>query len=195
MDLHYYLIASQPVADKPLLPDRFGRKFYIRHLTGPDPLLEALPRPAPVIAHRFDQHCHCIAATVEERLAGCIWLCLAGYQEDEVRSHFRPIPEASTAWDFDVWVAPEHRNSLLFAKLWDQANRYLREQGRTRTLSRISGFNPQSLQSHARLGAAIVQKRVYLVFGNRELCLANRAPRFSFSGSPARIPEVPVTAE
>ncbi|HEY8351300.1 MAG TPA: hypothetical protein VIK87_02045, partial [Sphingomonadales bacterium] len=89
--------------------------------------------------------------------------------------------EQETAWDFDVYVAPEHRMGRTFARLWAAANEYLRARGVRWSLSRISGYNPASFNSHKRLGARVIGRASFLRIGNWQLMWSNRAPYLHLS--------------
>jgi len=193
LNLVYYRIVVQPVAPQPLLPARRGKQFNFQLLTEPAPLLAALPRPSEVIKSRFAQGSICIAALLEDELVGCIWLQQEQYQEDEIRCTFA-LANTQLAWDYDVYIDDKHRMGFLFAKLWDQANEYLRNRHITHTASRISAFNLASLASHSRLGAEPVTSAVYLVLGTRQITFSPDYPWLQYTGRHAQPPRVTVTS-
>jgi hypothetical protein len=174
--LHRYLFVAQPVAELPLLPARRGRSIAVRQLDPQDPLLLHLPLDRQVLAYRAGQGAVCFGAFKEEAIIGCLWLCLSGYDEDEVRCRYLPRPEGRASWDFDVYLLPEHRSGLGFARLWDEANAFLRQRGVAYSWSRISAFNTASLASHARLGAEIAGRATFLRLGPCQVMWANLPP-------------------
>ena len=76
----------------------------------------------------------------ETNSLGYLWLKLQGYEEDEVRCRYVPVPERGTAWDFDIYVAPPYRMGRTFTRMWIAANDFLRSNGIEWTLSRISSL-------------------------------------------------------
>ena len=189
--LIYYHIVVQPVSPEPRLPPHRAKQFQFTTLEKNSDLLKALPRPSAVIEERFAQGSICIAATDEDRFAGCVWLQLGLYNEDEVRTLFEP-KSPNTAWDYDVFVDDRHRMGFLFIKLWDAASAYLRARDVTWTASRISGFNTNSLSSHQRLGAITVQRIVYIVLGRVQLTISGQKPWVHLSLSPSAVPKIQI---
>lgn len=185
--IRYYLVA-QPVPDKALLPPRRGASIVIRLLEDGDSALAGLPLTGTVLRFRFDQGSICFGAFRDNLIVGCLWLCLGPYDEDEVRCRFQPWPEDRTAWDFDVYVQPEHRAGFVFARLWDEANRYLRNRGIQWSISRISAFNSHSLSSHARLGASRCGSLTALRLGRWQVALCSARPRIHISFGPLSAP-------
>ncbi len=150
----------------------------------------ALPLDEAVLAYRASQGAVCFAAFKEEDVIGCLWLCLSPYDEDEVRCRYRPAPAGEASWDFDVYLMPAHRSGLGFARLWDEANAYLRQRGIAFSWSRISAFNPTSLASHARLGARVAGQATFLRLGPCQLMLASLPPRWHLSFRPTDRPSI-----
>ena len=178
---HCYLLVAQPIPAEPLLPVGRGRSIVVRQLDPQDPLLLALPLDETVLAYRASQGAACFAAFKGEAIIGCLWLCLSTYDEDEVRCRYRPAPAGKASWDFDVYLAPEHRSGLGFARLWDEANAFLRQRGVAFSWSRISAFNPVSLASHARLGARVAGHATFLRVGPCQLMVTSLPPRWHLS--------------
>ncbi len=176
MRLHYYLLVSQPVPDRPLVPEGLGRTFEIREIRRGDAALEAMPVPRDVLASRFLQPTVCLGVFKESRLAAYLWLCLGAYDEDEVRCRFVPRHESSVCWDFDVFVFPEYRGGIAFARLWDAANEFLRRRDVAHTFSRVSAYNASSRRSHAGLGARIIGRAWFLVIRQFQLALSTLPP-------------------
>ncbi|MEO7559788.1 MAG: hypothetical protein ABIT23_05990 [Nitrosospira sp.] len=184
----YYLIA-QPVAKTTLLPPGRGKKIEVRLTCEQDEVVGQFPRPAAVIRARFEQEATCLAAFKEKRFIGFLWLLLGGYQEDEVRARFIPLPVGRAAWDFDVYVAPDSRLGLAFPRLWDEANCFLGKNNVQWTCSRISAFNAGSLASHARLGTLSMGSAIFLCAGRWQVTLASILPYFHLSSHPSSFPE------
>jgi hypothetical protein len=145
--------------------------------------------------YRFSQGAVCLAALNGGDCIGFLWISFGPYLEDEVRCRYIPLPQGEAAWDFDVYVYPEHRNSLVFLRLWDEANRYLAARGVRWSLSRISAFNPGSMASHARMGTRRIGSAVFLSIGPLQVSMATVTPRFFLSWKPDRIPSFALSAE
>jgi hypothetical protein len=190
--LFKYYIVAQPVATG-LLPGRRGDSIAVREVFAGDPALAEFDRPAAVIASRFGQGARCLVATKAGRIVGCIWFVAGGYEEDEVRCRFEPLPRGRRAWDFDVFIHPDFRGSLVFPKLWSEAGARMRQANIEQTLSRISAFKPESLLAHARLGARVLARCAILKLGRWELFVSTQRPRIAFSGGAAGRPvlEIP----
>ena len=79
-------------------------------------------------------------------------------------------------------VEPEFRMGRSFLRLWDAANALLRERGVCWSISRISAFNPVSLNSHARLGTRLLGKVTFVVLGSLQVSFTGQLiPHFSVS--------------
>jgi hypothetical protein len=181
VSLYRYLLVAQPIPARALLAPHRGRSIMVQQVDIWDPALLSLPLDRKVIEYRASQGAICFGAFKDGRIIGCLWLCLAGYREDEVRCRYLPMPPDTSAWDFDVYLEPEHRSGLGFARLWDEANGYLRGRGISFSWSRISAFNPRSLAAHARLGATIAGTATFLRFGPCQLMMASVPPYRHFS--------------
>lgn len=171
----YYLVA-QPVPPETDQPVGRAWSMTIREINRSDRALTAIPVTPEVLDYRFSQAATCLGAFKGEELVAYLWLCLGPYEEDEVRCRFVPGPKGKVAWDFDVYVMPEHRLSRAFAFLWREANAYLRARGIAWTISRISAFNPGSLASHRRMGASRLGSAIFVRRKNLQLLIANVKP-------------------
>lgn len=191
--IYIYELLAQPVADKPIVPSRLGRSFVVRQINAGDPVLTKIPVPPQVIHERFGQSAVCLGMFKNDELAAYLWLCLGPYNEDEVRCTFEPQPGGESAWDFDVYVFPEHRMGIAFARLWDVANEYLRDRQIAYTFSRVSAFNTISAKSHRRLDARKIGRAVFLVTGFVQLMLCSRHPYVHLSLRSASKPTIRVT--
>src|SRR3546814_13922798 len=89
---------------------------------------------------RAAQGALCFGAFKQDEIIGCLWLCLSGYEEDEVRCCYRLAPAGKASWDFAVYLAPAPRRGLGFAPLWHQANASLAPPAAAFTSSRFSAF-------------------------------------------------------
>lgn len=191
--LYRYIVVAQPVPDHALLGPRRGRSITVRQVAAGDPALAAMPLSADVLRCRFAQGAVCFGAFQDGEMIGCLWLCLGPYSEDEVRCEFVPADDAS--WDFDVYIAPERRSGFAFARLWDEANTYLRQHNAGWSFSRISAFNPRSLASHGRMGARPIGTVTYLRFGSWQLLVSTLAPYVHLStkrgGAPRLVLQAP----
>jgi hypothetical protein len=179
--IHKYYLAVQPVAKKSWLPPRRGQSFEIRQVAEFDPLVKQFPRPHFAAPYRFNQGAVCFVALNAGTLAGFLWLTLGPYQEDEVRCRYIPLPLGKSAWDFDVYVEPEHRNGIVFLKLWDEANRFLTVHQFQWSLSRISAFNRGSILSHSKMGTRRIGAATFLSMGRWQIAVSTVSPRFHFS--------------
>lgn len=179
--LQKYVFVAQPITGNRRLPAQRGANVEIRQILPGDPLLAQFPRPEWVIPYRFEQGALCFAALKEGRCIGFLWLALGAYQEDEVRCRYVPLPSEKSAWDFDVYIAPEHRTGIVFLKLWDEANRFLAERGIRWSMSRISAFNKGSMSSHAKMGAQRIGSALFLSLGSLQISAATVAPYLAFS--------------
>ncbi len=176
-----YDLVVQPITDGLDLPVHRGKDIEIREIVAGDPLLAAMDRPAEIVDFRFEQGARCLVALKKGELAGFLWWTQGPYTEDEVRCVFVPEPQGQAIWDFDVYVAPRYRFSPIFPCLWHVATKQLFSQGYRYSCSRISAFNPASLAAHRRLGAKIVDRRLFICFGRLELSLSRQSPRFYVS--------------
>lgn len=189
-----YYVVAQPVSTRRLLPESRGKDISVRPIDHDDPLIAQLPRPRAEIERRFAGGAVCFLAMRDNRIIGHLWITRSGYREPVHRAEFVPRPPGGTAWDFDMWIDPGERLGLAFARLWDSCNGYLLDQGVTWTCSRVSAFNRQSLQAHARLGMRLMHWLLYFGAGRVELLIANVAPFIALSFSPRSFPVIKVAA-
>jgi hypothetical protein len=184
----YYFVA-QPVAQRSLLPPGRGKKIHVRMVDASDVVTYKFPRPRAVIETRYRQGSKCLAAFRDDQFIGYLWLISGTYQEDEVRASFSPLPSEQAVWDFDVYVDPEHRIGFAFPRLWDEANRFLAQNGVEWSCSRISAFNSGSLGAHARLGTKTLGSAFFLCLGKWQATFATVAPYVHLSTHPDSCPE------
>lgn len=186
--VHKYQFVAQTLAGAPLAPER-GRDIAVRLMTSAAELPPGYPRPAAVIATRYAQGAHSLAAFRGRELAGFLWFIAGAYQEDEVRARFR-LASPQSAWDFDVYVLPRQRLGWTFRRLWDEARAVLVARGVRWSCSRISAFNPGSLRAHARIGTAPLGSAVFLRCGRWQWMAATLAPYFHLSRRADAIPQL-----
>jgi GNAT superfamily N-acetyltransferase len=127
------------------------------------------------IAARFASPGVCLVAEKQGRMVGYLWLLRGQYREPDDGCIFI-LNSAQIAWDLDIFVDPAFRLSPVFARLWEAANAWLRDNGVTWTLSRISCHNQRSLQSHARLGFIRVGRMMLVKLGPLQFTLATIVP-------------------
>jgi hypothetical protein len=188
MHLHKYYFVAQPVAEKRWLSPRRGATLEVRQIDETDPIIKMFPRPEWAIPYRFRQGAVCLAESKAGHLVGFLWFTIGPYQEDEVRCRYVPLPAGTAAWDFDVYVHPEHRNGIAFLKLWDEANSFLSAHDVRWSLSRISAFNSNSMLSHAKMGAKRIGTATFLSIGSCQLSVATVPPYLHFSMRPESFP-------
>lgn len=188
MRLYKYYFVAQPVPETRWLSPRRGKAIEVRQIAESDPIVREFPRPDWVIPYRFKQGAVCLAAFKAGGFIGFLWLTLGAYQEDEVRCRYAPPAQAKAAWDFDVYLAPEHRLGVAFLRLWDEANSFFRAREINWSLSRISAFNRGSVLSHARMGATRLGSAVFLRIGSWQIMVAAIPPYFHLSTYPGSFP-------
>lgn len=186
--IKYYFVA-QPVPRVPGSARASGSiRMYVADRA--DRVLARAPRPAGVLADRFDQGASCIVAERDGEPVGFLWWCPGHFREDQVRCQYRWEPAAAAVWDFDVYVAPPLRVGRLFARLWQAAHAQLHAEQVAWTLSRIDAFNVASLGAHRRLGARELGRGVFLTIGSVQLSLLSMAPFVHWSRSDRQMPEL-----
>lgn len=187
-DLYKYQFVAQTVAAAPLCGKR-GRDIHVYRYAHRDELPCGYPRPAAVLRQRDAQGAVSLAAFREDCLAGFLWILFGGYQEDEVRARYI-LASPHSSWDFDVWIDPEERLGLTFARLWDEANLLLRARAVRWTCSRISAFNSASLRAHGRIGTVRLGTATFLRCGRWQWMCATLAPYLHLSWRPNTFPRL-----
>lgn len=192
---HKYYFVAQPISEKRWLPPQRGAAVDVRRIAESDPITKEFPRPAWAIPYRFKQGAVCLAGFKGGQFIGFLWFTLGPYQEDEVHCRYVPLPAGKSAWDFDVYLNPEHRGGIAFLKLWDEANSFLAARDIRWSLSRISAFNKESMLSHARMGARRIGAASFLTMGTSQLSVATLRPYFHFSRHRDSFPTFALDAE
>jgi hypothetical protein len=178
--LNSYYIVAQPIPEQPLLPGSRGASITVRFAGPDDRALELMGRPAQEIAARFAAGGVCLVAEKQGQMVGFLWLLLGGYREPEDRCVF-VVDSPRAAWDLDVYVEPSLRLSPVFAKLWSEANGWLRGKGIAWTLSRISCYNERSLLSHGRMGSIKLGRMTFLKLGSLQMVFSSLSPHAHFT--------------
>jgi hypothetical protein len=186
--LYRYYFVAQRVAANPARAG-WGRAIEVRPLSVLGEVPWGYPRPRHVLAERFRQGSHSLAAWRGNELAGFLWYQFGAYREDEVRARYC-LASPHSAWDYDVFVQPHLRLGPTFSRLWAEAHLRLHARGVRWTCSRISAFNPDSLRSHTRLGAVRLGSATFLAIGRWQCMFANRAPYLHFSFSAESVPQL-----
>ena len=193
LGLGYYELVMQPVPEQPLLkPERAGQ-LRVEPIGRGHPALLLMPVPAFVIESRFAQGAECIGVWRQDELLGYIWFCFGQYQEDEVRCTYVLAQPEGSAFDFDLYVFPEHRMGIGFMAIWHSANEFLRQRNIKATFSRITRFNLASRRAHARLGARRIGRMLFLKLWGLEFILAGVAPFLAVSWPGRRGPRLQLT--
>ncbi len=169
----YYFVAQPVVASAGALD---AGAISIAPVSPDDRIVKQFPRSAGVINRRFRDDAICLVARKGDEFAGYLWLKLRGYDEDEVRCRYVPVPERSTAWDFDVYVAPPYRMGRTFTRMWSAANDFLRSNEIEWTLSRISPYNADSLRAHGRMGGQRIGTALFLCLGAMQVAFISIPP-------------------
>ena len=187
--IYKYYLVMQPVHKKPLLPPGRGKNIKIRLIDKEDEVIHQFPRPYKVIQDRFKNGAKCLVAFKDQQFIGFIWLVFDCYQEDEVRANFILSPIESTAWDFDIYIKPDFRLGMTFARLWDEANNFLLMNKRNWTYSRVSAFNTESLKSHSYIGAKSFGSALFFCVTKWQITIASLYPYFHLSFHNDSIPQ------
>lgn len=174
--LKKYYIVAQPVPHQRLCPEGKGRAVEVKLLTVEEIRALPWPRPMEVIERRMRDGALCFGAFIKGQFVGFQWVCLGAYEEDDVRTLFVPEPAGHAAWDFDIYVHPDHRLGRAFVRLWDEMNMMLIARGVNWSVSRISAFAPDSMRSHARMSAQRIGTCFYVQLGPMQIALLSRAP-------------------
>jgi hypothetical protein len=189
-----YVYWAQPVPAQPLMPAR-RTTATIRPLHPGDAELAQIPRDERLVDLRLANGDICLGAVRDGRLIGSMWLSIGPYEEDEIRARFEPAPEGRAAWDYDIFLLPEERGGLLFARLWDAAYGLLRERGYRWCISRISAFNLASSASQERMGARRLGWGIFIVLCGFQLMLSSVRPFCHLTLAGSRRPVLRLDAE
>lgn len=204
--LQRYQFVAQAIAPGSLCHGR-GKAIAVAPCAAPQGLAGGPARAPEALEQRLAQGAQCLVARrtsaaksdtaipdaavpgVDASIAGWLWLLHGGYLEDEVRARY-VLASKQSSWDLDVWVQPDERGGLVFARLWEEANAQLHAQGVRWSCSRISRFNAESLAAHARIGTVCLGTATFLRCGNWQWMLASLPPYLHLSRHAGSIPEL-----
>jgi hypothetical protein len=94
------------------------------------------------------------------------------------------LSPATSVFDFDFYVLPQHRLGVGFLGVWHGANETLSAQGVRYTFSRLTRFNTASRRAHAHLGWKRVGSGVFLQAWGVEVMVSTLAPYLAFTFAP-----------
>ncbi len=115
----------------------------------------AIDAPRDEQARRFAQGLVCLAAyNAKDECVGVHWVGPGPFDELLVHVRFE-VPEAA-GWDAGLYVLPEHRLGRGFAALWAGTAEWLRNNGKSWSMSWIADYNLPSLLSHKRMQSEVV---------------------------------------
>lgn len=175
-----YELVAQPIGTGKLGAVRDDPGTVVQVARAGDAVTTAFPRPAAINQWRWDEGATCHVATVKGEFAGTLWTQRKLYREDEVRCDF-VLDDPRTVWDFDVYVVPRYRLGRTMGRLWKAVDAALAAEGVRWTFSRISRFNADSLNAHARLGAVSVGQVDVLFIGPLQLSWSRTGGRHRFA--------------
>ena len=186
--LYRYQFVAQAVAPGSLCHGR-GKGIVVTRCLAAKDLPAGPMRPPAVLRERYRQGAQCLVARggPDGAMAGWLWLLRSGCQEDEVRARYE-LASLQSAWDLDVWVHPQQRGGLVFARLWEEANAVLHAQGVRWSCSRISRFNRASLAAHARLGTHALGTATFLRCGGWQWMFSSLPPYCHLSRGADAVP-------
>jgi Acetyltransferase (GNAT) family len=176
LGLRVYDFMVQPIGSKPLLPEKLSKNLDARAIVQGSPELADMPAREDIKAERFAQGAHCLGAYRKGQLIGYMWYAKHRHQEDEVRCDYVLAEPASSVFDFDFYVLPQHRLGLGFVGVWHCANQVLSAQGVRYTFSRLTVYNTASRRAHDRLGWQRVGWGLFIKAWGAELMFASLAP-------------------
>ena len=190
LGLFVYELMVQPITATPLLPPNRTKNLTFALIGRGHPDIDLMPARADIKASRFDQGAVCLGAYRKGKLIGYVWFCSGRYEEDEVRCTYELCEPEHSAFDFDLYVMPEHRMGIGFMAIWHGANAYLHERGVRYTFSRMTRFNLASRSAHVRLGAKCAARAIFMQAWRLELMLASAFPCIALTWGPSRRPRL-----
>lgn len=186
LGLYAYELLEQPIDGRPLLPGGLAKNLEFIEIERGHPAIDLMPARTDIKAARFAQGARCLGAYRKGVLLGYIWWCPRQYEEDEVRCSFRLEPAASSVFDFDLYVLPEHRMGIAFLAVWHGANQLLHSIGVRHSFSRVTLFNLASRRAHVRLGGRRVGHVLFLQLWGLEWMVGTVSPYLGLSWPSAR---------
>jgi hypothetical protein len=186
-----YGIYAQPLQGTGTAPMRADTRWAVIEVNPGHTLCADFPRPASVIEARWAAGSRCFCLTRDGAFVGYIWTQTGAYLEDEIHCRYVLSPQATTVWDYDVFVVPAHRASRAMFRLWSEVDRRLFAEGRQWSLSRIALFNAASVRSHERLGAQRTGWVLALVWPGLQLTVTRSRPWLHWWPGRGEGPDVP----
>lgn len=184
LGLQVYEFMVQPIGGKPLLPPNLSKNLTVRPIREGDPEVAAMPAREEIKARRFEQGAHCLGTYRKGQLIGYMWYARERHEEDEVRCDYVLAEPATSVFDFDFYVLPQHRLGVGFLGVWHGANEVLSAQGVRYTFSRLTRFNTASRRAHAHLGWKRVGSGVFLQAWGLEVMVSTVAPYAAITFGP-----------
>lgn len=185
-----YILVAQPVLTRPLLSPRRAQSLAVRILQVDDELGDDTTLNRELLAKRIAAGNVCFGAFEAGRLVG--FVCLGFERHDDELLHVRFImpPTRPASWDYDFYIAPQHRLGFVYAGLWDSVFRFLHARGVEWSLSYIASTNKKSMNSQARMGAVNIGSLTVLRFGRCQAIIECRVPFVRIALGPDRPVEV-----
>lgn len=127
---------------------------------------------------RFDTGERCVVATVDGKVVGYEWVCIADTHEEERYRYLMRIPP-SAVYVYDAYIAPEYRLRGVWVFLKLHIAEFVRQLGRQTIITMIEHGNGLSMRTHLRYGYSAVRRIGHLrvlglrLFFERELALAH----------------------
>lgn len=188
-----YLFCAQPVGNGAFTSLRDDPNTVVQPVGMGSTVVQSFPRPPEVVRQRFERGSGCYAATVRNEFAGHLWTARGGFDEDEVRCRYELPSDGQGVWDYDVYVEPRFRAGRTLGRLWKAVDVALGAEGVRWSFSRISLFNPASVQAHERLGAVHLATGIFAVLGPVQLSLFSKAPFIHFGVRSGQRPRLRLT--
>jgi len=176
LGLYAYEFMVQPIDGRPLLPPNLSKSLTFEQIGPGHPDIAQMPAREDIKARRFEQGAQCLGAYRKGQLIGYLWYATGRYEEDEVRCDYILVDEASSVFDFDLYVLPQHRLGLGFQGIWHGANQDFAKRGIRYTFSRLTRFNVASRRAHAHLGWKRIGIGIFLQLWRLELMAATMSP-------------------
>jgi hypothetical protein len=200
MGLYVYELMCQPIDERPVLPARMSNSIAFRTIERGGIELDLMPARPEIKQARYEAGARCLGVERNGVLVGYVWLSLGDYAEDEVRCIYGLPHGGDAAFDFDLYVFPEHRMGIGFAAIWHAGKQYLHSLGVRGSYSRMARFNLPSRRAHLRMGSRIIGRVLVLRLWALEILLATVWPFCSVTWGPRshrprlRLPPLPAAS-
>lgn len=176
------MLVAVPVSGMPAMP----KGFRIQPMTTSSLSQHVIDISPDIQRLRFAQGMTCLGAfNRKDELVGVNWVGSGPFEEDAMPIRFHVPKDAG--WDAGLWIKPQYRLGRGFAALWAGTAEWLRENGKSWSMSWIADYNLPSLLSHKRMGAvALGQVMTFRFF--RWHYMAEGAPKLvTIGGRPAEL--------